>query len=530
MKNKPIKKDKRKILFAIGGIMIVFVFIITAICYRYWNRTKEKTSNKYISYFKGNSQYINKTEERKKTFVIGVSNIPTDTKVYEHDTEAGHITENLVYEPLIRIDTMGRITNVLAQNITFSNNGKKARIELKQALFSDKTNLKPEDIIASYERVATERSESYKKAFLSSIKGVSEYQEKKSDDIQGIKKIDDQTVEITFNHTQASNLLAFTIPIQKLEKEEKSDVYPLGTGPYKISNIIFQQQMEFVKNEEYQNSPYDYDTIQIRTMERNKLDEELQEHKVDLFYMNGKQDLDSIKKNNGYDIYQARKQEYQYLGFNLKSKVGKDVKVRQAIAYAIDQKSLEEKNTVFSNGVASYGIITTDNIYGSKENLPSQNVKKAKELWKDSKEKKITMVSLPDEYSLAYANEIKEELKKAGISVEIKENETEEESKTGSEQNYTATLQKEEGDFYLDLSTEQTLLELIEQQLEEDSSLEKKYEENMKKIFTKNYTEVYNNVEDFCIENQIIIPVVASSSFIAVSSDCDKERMMDLFY
>ncbi len=524
MKNEKNRKDRKKILCIVVGIVILLAVVI-AICYRYFNKSKEKESMKYVSCYKGNAQTINKTDERKKTFVIGVSNIPTDTKVYEHDTEAGHITENLVYEPFLRIDSMGRVTNVLAKNITFSNHGKKARIELKQARFSDKTILQADDIIASYERVAAQHSESYKKEFLSSIQGVLEYQEKKSDDISGIKKIDDQTVEVTFESVKASNLLAFTIPIQKLEKDEQSENYPVGTGPYKISNIIFQQQMEFTRNEEYQDSPYAYDTIQIRTMARNKLEEELKDHTVDLFYMNGKKDLDTIKKNNGYDVYQVRKQEYQYIGFNLKSDAGKDVKVRQAVAYAIDRKTLEEKNIVFSNGLTSYGIISTDNIYGCQQSVPSQNEKKAKELWKESKQKQLKLVCPSDEYSLSYAKEIKKELENAGIKVKIQES-----KETTEEQSNSITLQKEQGDFYLDLPTEQSLIEFAENLLEENSDLQKKYEEVSQKIFTKNYAEVYNTVEDFCIENQFIIPVVASSSFLAVSSDCSGEQMMELFY
>ena len=42
--------------------------------------------------------------------------------------------------------------------------------------------------------------------------------------------------------------------------------------------------------------------------------------------------------------------------------------------------------------------------------------------------------------------------------------------------------------------------------------------------------DLFENVEEFCYDKALLIPIVTSYNYIAVSSDCDNDLMMELFY
>lgn len=81
---------------------------------------------------------------------------------------------------------------------------------------------------------------------MENIKGAKEVHEGKADHISGLKKLDNYTMEVTFdkkNLTILQDLLVgpllskkylSDIPVKDLSKSDKIRKHPIGIGPYKV--------------------------------------------------------------------------------------------------------------------------------------------------------------------------------------------------------------------------------------------------------------------------------------------------------
>ncbi len=85
----------------------------------------------------------------------------------------------------------------------------------------------------------------------------------KTDHISGLKKIDDYTMQVTFDKKQENYLTGFItgpllskkylsdVPIKDLAKSDKIRKYPIGIGPYKVKKIVPGEAVQLVKFDDY---------------------------------------------------------------------------------------------------------------------------------------------------------------------------------------------------------------------------------------------------------------------------------------
>ena len=98
--------------------------------------------------------------------------------------------------------------------------------------------------------------------------------------------------------------------------------------------------------------------------------------------MEGLQEL----KNSGYRIEELDTMCSYFMAFNQENENFQDVKVRQALNYAIDKKTMVE-NLFYGVGEAARGLYNSDNVpYVTKDNSPgyTYNLEKAKKLLEEA--------------------------------------------------------------------------------------------------------------------------------------------------
>ena len=115
---------------------------------------------------------------------------------------------------------------------------------------------------------------------------------------------------------------------------------PVGTGPFKFKEWKAGQHIIVVKNPLYYGKPPQLDRIIFKPIsDYNAGKVAIIKGDIDEFDINP-QDLAEMKKIRHLALYEYDQLQYSFVGFNLKNHHLQDIKVRQAIAYAVDRKAI----------------------------------------------------------------------------------------------------------------------------------------------------------------------------------------------
>jgi peptide/nickel transport system substrate-binding protein len=166
--------------------------------------------------------------------------------------------------------------------------------------------------------------------------------------IVSIETPDDKTIIFTvtrpaLRNQLLSNLVAIPIIPEGTSAQQKDQ--PVGTGPYKFASFDQAQNIvELAANNEYWEGAPKVAKLRIKTVtDANSLVAELQTGGVDIAPNPSNLPPDSIKSlqaNPNLKVEQSPGSNIQYLVFNTQSPPLNNVKVRQAIGYAVDRQKI----------------------------------------------------------------------------------------------------------------------------------------------------------------------------------------------
>lgn len=402
------KQDKKKISFQqkkmlpVGIAAAVVCLGILAVV----GVNKNGVHSQKIQVFKGDkSKVIEQDEQRKDTYVIGASQLPTASDSYLQTMEGAEIINKLVYSGLAEYES-GEYEYVLAESITFKDGGKAAVIKLdSDAAFSDGCKITADDVVYTYHYLSSADIMYDEQAKMSCIEGVDEYYSKNAETISGIEKVSDQEIEITFSEENIDNLSMFLLPILHPESHEYSEINVesenLGAGSYKVDSNIPYQEVVLTKNESALKKGA-YSTIKVVTANLNQLPEQ----QIDTMII-PKSCIEEIEELGAYDIYSTYGEDRDFFIFNCDSEQMSDVKNRTAFAQALDRDAMVE--TVFDSGRLSYGLIAGDK---SAPNYDS--------LMKSGKSAEGLEVVLPAAYAgveMTLFDELQKQMESAGAAI-----------------------------------------------------------------------------------------------------------------
>ncbi|WP_099159296.1 oligopeptide ABC transporter substrate-binding protein [Virgibacillus ndiopensis] len=227
-----------------------------------------------------------------------------------------------------------------------------------------------EDIAYAYEVIAHPDYPATRFSNVSMIEGAQEYHDGKADSISGIEIVDDKTVVLTLTDiapNTMSNLWSYPmpkhyyegIPVAELAESDQVRKNPIGTGPFKVTNIVPGEMVELEKNADYwQGEPY-LDGVVYKVVDASLATGLLENGEVDLMAIPSSQ-YKEIKELDNIKLYEEASLGYSYIGFKLghwdkENEVNvmdnpkfQDKKLRQAMAYALDRQGMLDS---FSNGL-----------------------------------------------------------------------------------------------------------------------------------------------------------------------------------
>ena len=245
--------------------------------------------------------------------------------------------------------------------------------------------------------------------------------------IESFEKVDDRTLKINTLY-DAGNLLhklaSGGVAIINKKAFEKDENNIVGTGMFKLKEWVAGEKLVLERNEFFKDSKSNIDTLVVKFVpEANSRMIMLETGEIDLARDLLPLDFKKISEDTKFTTVEIETPSNMFLGFDLRNELLADKRVRQAIAYAINNEDLVK--TVF-NGSASVATSPVPKIttgHNENSNNYPQNIEKAKQLLAEAGYPNgfnIELFVSEDNQRIDMAVIIQDNLKKIGINAEIK--------------------------------------------------------------------------------------------------------------
>lgn len=248
----------------------------------------------------------------------------------------------------------------------------KAIVKIREGVkWSDGEPLKIEDLIMPYEIIGHPDYTGVRyDGDFQNIVGAVEYHEGKADTISGLKKVDETTLEISFNklspaifssgdglwaYAEPSHILK-DIPVANLLESDAVRKNPVTLGAFKFDKIVPGESVQFVRNEHYWKGAPKLDGVLLKVVPSTSIAVALQTGEYDMTAGSlPATTYPEVKDLKNVTILAQPELSYSYLGFKLgkydtekgisvtdpNAKMA-DVELRKAMGYALDVEQVNE--------------------------------------------------------------------------------------------------------------------------------------------------------------------------------------------
>lgn len=187
------------------------------------------------------------------------------------------------------------------------------------------------------------------------IIGFDDFKAGKTDNVEGIKVLNDREIEFHFAEVDApAHLSVSTWPISPKHvfegtpigelQHHKAITNPIGSGPFKFVRYVEGAFVEMVRNENYHRGIPRLERIIVKVANPDAAQLELLTGGVDAAWMTPNAEDWAVFKDSGFlSIVEYPANSYQYMALHNEHELFQDRRVRQAITYAIDRFSMVEE-------------------------------------------------------------------------------------------------------------------------------------------------------------------------------------------
>lgn len=315
-----------------------------------------------------------------------------------------------VFEGLVKPNSDGDLIPAVASEYRISEDGTTYTFTLRDAVtFHNGNPVTVEDIKASIDKCADTQDGDPLVAAYSNIKEV--------------KIVDEKTVEIILKEADTDFLANMTTAI--LPKDSlNQDVDPIGTGPYKYVSRSPQENIILEKYDGYWGTPANIKKVVFKVCSNpDSIVMNLEGGSIDMLARVSTAQASQLSDN--FNILEGSMNLVQALYLNNDKKPFDDVRVRQALCYAINRQEIMDFVSDGKGTEIGSSMFPAFGKYFVKElnDTYSQNIEKAKELlieagYPDG----FTMdITVPSNYTqhVDTAQVLKEELKQIGVTANI---------------------------------------------------------------------------------------------------------------
>lgn len=271
--------------------------------------------------------------------------------MFASDTASSEIT-NRIYVGLLKYDANLNIVPEAAESFEVLDEGLRIRFKIRPRIYwSDGNELDADDVEFTYRLMIDPNTPTaYAGDYLR---------------VKNFKKLDKFSFEVSYEKPFARSLITWMHAILPKRALLGSDLRktplaraPVTNGPFKLKEWNAGVRLLLSANADYFDGRPNTDGIIYRIIpDLSTMFWELKAGKIDMMQLTPQQYVyqtndESFKKS--FNVYKDLGYAYTFMGYNLKSPLFSDVRVRQAFAYAINKSDIIS-GALFEQGVEAFG-------------------------------------------------------------------------------------------------------------------------------------------------------------------------------
>ena len=277
-----------------------------------------------------------------------------------------------VFEGLVKPTPDGDLTPAVAESYTVSEDRLTYTFTLREGVkFHNGDTVTAEDVVYSINRCAAATETGIVQVEAFSV-------------IQSIEALDERTVTITIAEPSNEFLSYLTVAVLPADYDQQ-DTAPVGTGPFKFVSRTAQDSVVLEKFDEYWGTPANLDKVTLKIIENaDSLMMSLQSGAIDLCsHLTSTQ---VAQLGDDFNVAEGTMNLVQAMYLNNAEKPFDDVRVRQALCYAVDKQQIIDLafdgygSPIGSSMYPAFGKYFDDSL----TNYYTRDVEKAKALLADA--------------------------------------------------------------------------------------------------------------------------------------------------
>lgn len=315
-------------------------------------------------------------------------------------TGCAHRLDIYVNEPLVAITWEGLLKPILAESYDMEQDGLVWVFHLRQGVkWHDGEDFNADDVVWSINAYTDPAIGSRRNNWTDQILGWEAFRNGEADSLEGVRKIDDYTVEIELSApaplwVNLRGIYLVMLPEHILGAIPKEEVLEssfwqnrVGTGPFAWNEFVPDQYIELVRNEDYYlGAPilekiilqmYADASAQIAALEAGEVDTTAYE--TTIISMDDVARLDNL---DDVDVFVMDKGSPAFLRVNHFDPIFADVRVRQALRYALPVDLMME--TIYNGGRSALTMFPQSWAQASDLNAYEYNPELARQLLEEA--------------------------------------------------------------------------------------------------------------------------------------------------
>lgn len=346
-----------------------------------------------------------------------------DTLTSTGSDAAAERVRSLMFNSLVKKNEGFDYVGDLAKEITVSEDGKTVAFVLHDNVkFHNGKAFTSADVKYTFEELFNSNGNKAN-AFFETV------DDKKVPHIASIETPDERTVRFQISRPALknqllSNLVAIPIVPEGTVAQQKTQ--PVGSGAYKfVSFDQGQNIVELAANPDYWEGAPKVQKLRVKTVtDANSLQAELQSGNVDIAPLPSNLSPDTLKylgQNPNLKVEQFNGSNIQYLGFNTQSPPLNNVKIREAIGYAIDREKIINDLLLGQASIAS-SILPVESWAYAPGTVYNYDPAKAKQLLQEAgyrNEPIVFKYSAGNNAVNQYSQAVQKSLNEVGLNVQI---------------------------------------------------------------------------------------------------------------
>jgi peptide/nickel transport system substrate-binding protein len=289
-------------------------------------------------------------EPGRQTLIVALSQAATSLDPADHRDRSSETVIRNMFDGLVTRDTRSGVHNELAETMTWLDDTT-LEVKLRQGVkFHDGTDMTADDVVFTFNRIIQENAIEYPEPHTSPRKGLIA-------PLESVEKVDDFTVAFKFSGVwpPAMQLIVHQqiVPQAYLEEvgTEGFVAQPIGAGPFKFVEGQLDDQIVMERFDDYYGGAPDLEPVGPACVERvifrvipeaSTRVAALLAGEVDIIQSVPAELIDTLSQTPGIQVKTAPGTQPQWLQLTVTDPLFEDVRVRQAMNYAVDKDLIVE--------------------------------------------------------------------------------------------------------------------------------------------------------------------------------------------